>query len=225
MLPALPTGRKWKSGARPSTSQISNAAVFWPSMRTGLIELTTSTPGCAPSSRTSRSASSKLPSQRDDLRAIHARLRQLAQRDLAVRQQHHAAQSRAARIGRGRGGGIARARANDQLRTCSPRACVIAAVMPRSLKEQVGLTASYFRIKFEAAARLLRQARRGDQRRVALLQRDDRHALAAASHVTADSAPARRARRKEYCEASWLIAVRIREELASHPRACEGDRD
>ena len=33
MLPALPTGRQWTSGASPSASQISNAAVFCPSMR------------------------------------------------------------------------------------------------------------------------------------------------------------------------------------------------
>ena len=33
MLPALPTGMQWKSGASPSTSHISKAPVFWPSMR------------------------------------------------------------------------------------------------------------------------------------------------------------------------------------------------
>jgi hypothetical protein len=43
MLPALPTGRQWISGASPSASTISNAAVFWPSMRAGLTELTSST--------------------------------------------------------------------------------------------------------------------------------------------------------------------------------------
>lgn len=43
MLPALPTGRTWMSGASPSMSTISNAAVFWPSMRTGLTELTSAT--------------------------------------------------------------------------------------------------------------------------------------------------------------------------------------
>ena len=41
MLPALPTGMQCTSGASPSASQISNAAVFWPSMRNGLIEFTT----------------------------------------------------------------------------------------------------------------------------------------------------------------------------------------
>ena len=43
MLPALPTGRRWKSGASPRKSQISKAAVFWPWRRTGLTELTRAT--------------------------------------------------------------------------------------------------------------------------------------------------------------------------------------
>ena len=43
MLPALPTGRQWTSGASPSASTISNAAVFWPSIRIGLTELTSAT--------------------------------------------------------------------------------------------------------------------------------------------------------------------------------------
>ena len=40
MLPALPTGMARMSGARPRSSQTSNAAVFWPSSRYGLTELT-----------------------------------------------------------------------------------------------------------------------------------------------------------------------------------------
>ena len=43
MLPALPTGMQCTSGASPESSQISNAAVFWPSMRNGLTELTSAT--------------------------------------------------------------------------------------------------------------------------------------------------------------------------------------
>ena len=43
MLPALPTGRQWMSGAAPRTSTISKAAVFWPSMRYGLTVLTSVT--------------------------------------------------------------------------------------------------------------------------------------------------------------------------------------
>ena len=43
MLPALPTGRQWMSGASPRKSTISNDAVFWPSMRNGLTELTSET--------------------------------------------------------------------------------------------------------------------------------------------------------------------------------------
>ena len=61
MLPALPTGMQSASQSPSSASWISKAAVFWPSMRNSLTELT-STIGCvAVSSRTSASAWSKLP--------------------------------------------------------------------------------------------------------------------------------------------------------------------
>ena len=40
MFPALPTGSACTSGAVPKASTISKAAVFWPSMRTGLTLLT-----------------------------------------------------------------------------------------------------------------------------------------------------------------------------------------
>ena len=64
MLPALPTGMASTSGARPSWSQISNAAVFWPSRRNGLTELTSVTgwSSCSARERTMASAWSKLPS-------------------------------------------------------------------------------------------------------------------------------------------------------------------
>ena len=61
MLPALPTGIEWTWGASPNASTTSNAAVFWPSIRAGLTEFTTSTPGWSPSSRTIASASSNVP--------------------------------------------------------------------------------------------------------------------------------------------------------------------
>src|SRR3954452_6473261 len=61
MLPALPTGRQCTSGALPSASMISNDAVFWPSMRNGLMEFTTDTPSRSPSARTTSSAWSKFP--------------------------------------------------------------------------------------------------------------------------------------------------------------------
>ncbi len=62
MLPALPTGRQCTSGARPSTSQISHAAVFWPTSRTGLTELTNVTGYSAAVLLASSRQSSKLPS-------------------------------------------------------------------------------------------------------------------------------------------------------------------
>ena len=55
-LPALPTGMASASGAAPSSSQTSKAAVFWPSMRYGLIELTSSIGWCSTTCFTSSRA-------------------------------------------------------------------------------------------------------------------------------------------------------------------------
>jgi hypothetical protein len=60
MFPALPTGMA-SASIDPISSAISIEAVFWPSSRNGLTELTSAI-GCrCTSSRTSASASSKLP--------------------------------------------------------------------------------------------------------------------------------------------------------------------
>ena len=60
MLPALPTGMQ-SASISPSSSTISNDAVFCPSSRNGLTELTSAIGWRWASSRTSSSASSKLP--------------------------------------------------------------------------------------------------------------------------------------------------------------------
>ena len=88
MLPALPTGMASTSGARPRSSQISNAAVFWPSRRNGLTELTSVTgwSSCSASARTIPSAWSKLPSMATTRAPGDQRLEQLADRDLALGQ-------------------------------------------------------------------------------------------------------------------------------------------
>ena len=61
MLPALPTGMHRTSGGSPSWSQTSNAAVFWPSSRYSLTELTSAIGWRDAKSRTSASAWSKFP--------------------------------------------------------------------------------------------------------------------------------------------------------------------
>ena len=61
MLPALPTGMHSASSSPASASTISNAAVFCPSIRKSLTELTSEIGWRLTSSRTSFSASSKLP--------------------------------------------------------------------------------------------------------------------------------------------------------------------
>ncbi len=62
MFPALPTGMARTSGASPSSSTTSKAAVFWPSIRLGLTLLTRVTGWVSASCRTLCRASSKLPS-------------------------------------------------------------------------------------------------------------------------------------------------------------------
>jgi hypothetical protein len=62
MFPALPTGRQWMSGASPSASTTSKAAVFCPSMRYGFTEFTSSTGYAWASLRASVRHASKLPS-------------------------------------------------------------------------------------------------------------------------------------------------------------------
>ena len=172
MLPALPTGMQCTSGASPSTSTISNAAVFWPSMRTGFTEFTTSTPGRSPSSRTMSSASSNVPAHRHDPGAVDQRLRELAERDLP-RRQHDRAQEPGARRVRGRRRRrVARRRADDRL----------GAVLDRlrhghrhaAVLERTGRVRALDLQEHPRDPGPRRDARRLDERRVALEQRDDR---------------------------------------------------
>ena len=62
MFPALPTGSRCRSGASPSASTTSKAAVFWPAIRSGLTELTSATGYFSASCLASCRQSSKLPS-------------------------------------------------------------------------------------------------------------------------------------------------------------------
>ena len=117
MLPALPTGMQWTVGASPSTSTISNAALFCPSMRASVMELTTATPGRSPSWRTMASASSNVPSHGHDLRAVDECLGELAERDLPGRQDHRAEQTGPGRVGGGGGRRVPRRCADHRLRT------------------------------------------------------------------------------------------------------------
>jgi hypothetical protein len=144
MLPALPTGMHSTSSSPWRSSSISNAAVFWPSMRNSLIELT-STIGCASvSSRTSSSAWSKLPAS-DITRAPCISVWAIfpwailpsgtitAQR-MPAREAYAAALAAVLPV-------------EAQITALAPSrtAALTAHVIPRSLKEPVGLAPSSFR--------------------------------------------------------------------------------
>ncbi len=99
MLPALPTGMQSASQPPSSASRISKAAVFWPSMRNSLTELT-STIGCVVGQLAhERQRLVEVARQRDHAGAVHERLGHLALRDLALGHDHRAGDARARRVG------------------------------------------------------------------------------------------------------------------------------
>ena len=198
MLPALPTGMARTSGARPRSSQISKAAVFWPSSRNGLTELTrvTGWSSCSASARTTRSASSKLPSMATTRAPGDERLEELADRDLALGQDDDDLEAGGGAVGRGRRRGVAGRGADDRAarRPRPPwprrRPC------PRSLNEPVGFWPSTFRYRFGEAERRPEPAA-VDERRAALAEAQggrrvgDRQERAIALHRAAAGRPER----------------------------------
>ena len=170
MLPALPTGRACTSGAVPSASTISNAAVFCPSMRIRVDGV---------DQRDGREVGGELAGQLqavvevavdlDDLRAVHDRLRELAHRDLALRDQHRAGDAGAGRIRRGRRRRVARRRAQHGLLAAGHRfgdGHRHAAVLERARRVEP------LDLEMHCAAGVFGQPRRWDQRGAALEQGD-----------------------------------------------------
>ena len=158
-------------GASPSMSTISNAAVFWPSMRNGFTEFTTSTPGRVPELAHDRERVVEVAVDRHELRAVDERLRELAQRDVA----RPAAPRRTTSPARA---AYAAADADvlpvdAQIASLAPRSTAIdiAIVIPRSLNDPVGLSPSTFNHTCATPARCA-TLRRVEQRCVALEQRD-----------------------------------------------------
>ena len=82
--------------------------------------------------------------QRDHPGAVHQRLGELADRDLALGHDHRAAQAGARRVGGAARGGVAGRGADDRL-GAPPLARETATVIPRSLKLPVGFAPSNFR--------------------------------------------------------------------------------
>src|SRR5579884_4005246 len=144
MLPALPTGIASTSGARPSTSQISKAPVFWPSIRYGLTEFTRVRRRRGAPSRTIRSASSNDPSM-GMTRAPWARACTSfpSATPPAGTTTKHGRPARAAYAAAD--ADVFPVLAHTTARLPSSSAFVIASVMPRSLNEPVGLAPSHLR--------------------------------------------------------------------------------
>ena len=103
MLPALPTGSASASGDSPRASTISKAAVCWPAMRSGLIELTTDRHSLLAEPPHRRQRLVEVAVDHDQPRPGRQRLGQLAARHLAGGEHHVARQPGCRRVGRRRG--------------------------------------------------------------------------------------------------------------------------
>ncbi len=174
MLPALPTGMQSASRPPSRSSCISNAAVFWPSMRNSLIELT-STIGCDFDQLANElECLVEIARQRDDPGAVDQCLGHLAFGDLAVGDDHRTGDARARRVSSGAAGGVAGGGANHRLRAVAHRrrdGTGHAAIL-----ERAGWVGA-LQLEAHAGAHHLREHGRAQQWRGALLQADDRIAL------------------------------------------------
>ena len=147
MLPALPTGIARTSGGPPRSSQTSKAAVFWPSSRYGLTELT-SVIGCVVllgKLADDRQGGIEVAADGEDLRPGGLRLEELAGGDLAGRQDDDDLEAGGGAVGRGRGRRVPGRGADDRRRALPRRALATAMTMPRSLNEPVGFSPSNLR--------------------------------------------------------------------------------
>src|SRR5215213_9516410 len=148
MLPALPTGIARTSGARPRSSTISNAPVFWPSSRYGLTELTSviGLSFCSESARTTRSAASKLPrtatTRAPNTRACRSLPAAIFPAGSTTTHSSPAAAAYAAADAE-----VFPVEAQMTLRAPSSSAFATAMTMPRSLNDPVGFWPSTFRYR------------------------------------------------------------------------------
>src|SRR5215470_1752297 len=148
MLPALPTGRQCTSGASPSAWITSNAAVFCPSSRSGLTELTTATCPLAASLRTSSRQSSKLPSTCSSLAPYTSACASfptaILPRGTSTTQSSPARAAYAAALAL-----VFPVDAQITVRAPQATASETATVMPRSLNDPVGFIPSIFRYTWQ----------------------------------------------------------------------------
>ena len=115
MLPALPTGMQSASSSSPSSSTSSNAAVFWPSIRNSLTELTSEIGWRRDEFADELQRLVEVAAQRDHARPVHQRLGELARRDLALGHDHAPAQPGTRRVRGGRRRRVAGRGADDRL--------------------------------------------------------------------------------------------------------------
>ena len=174
MLPALPTGIARTSGARPRSSQTSNAPVFWPSSRNGLTELTSviGCSSCSDSARTTRSASSKLP-RTEITRAPNTSAWSSLPTAILPAGSTTTHSSPAAAAYAAAEADVLPVEAQITLRAPSSSALATARTIPRSLKLPVGFWPSTLKYRLAQPERLA-EAARVDERRRALAERDDR---------------------------------------------------
>ena len=175
MLPALPTGTQCRSGARPSASQISNAAVFCPCSRNGFTQFTSVTDSARPGPARARASASKLPST-SSTRAPCTRvcaILPIATLPFGTRTAH--VRPAFAAYAAADGAGVAGRGAHDRLRALLERLARWPASCPRSLNEPVGFAPSYFSQTSQPVSADSGSA--AHERRAALAQGDHRRGV------------------------------------------------
>ncbi len=148
MLPALPTGIARTSGGPPRSSQTSKAAVFWPSRRYGLTELTRviGRSSWSASSRTAARAASKLPRTASTRAPAACACRSLPAAILPAGRTTTTSSPAAAPYAAAEAE-VLPVEAQTMERAPASSAFETAITIPRSLKEPVGLAPSNFRCR------------------------------------------------------------------------------
>ena len=142
MLPALPTGMHSASSSSELLDQLEGRRLL--ALDAELVDRVDERDRVALDQLADeRQRLVEVAAQRDHPRAVHQRLRELAGRDLALGDDHRAADPRARRVG-GRDAAVLPVEAQITASAPSRTAADTAQVMPRSLNEPVGLAPSSF---------------------------------------------------------------------------------
>ena len=169
MLPALPTGMQSASSVAELLDDLEGGGLL--ALEAVLVDGVDERDRVAVGQRAhERQRLVEVAAQRDDARAVHERLGELALRDLALRHDHRAGQAAARGVGGGARGGVAGRGADDGLGALAHRradGARHAAVLERAGRVEP------LELQPDLGVDELGEVRRVDERRRALAERDD----------------------------------------------------